>query len=75
MGEEVTAYIRLKDNSKSLTRNEIKEFCKGKISHFKVPRFVIVVDDFPRTVSGKIQKFKFMSMFAEKLEEARKSEK
>lgn len=68
MGEEVAAFIRLKDKSKRLSREDIKNFCKGKISHFKIPRFVITVDEFPRTASGKIQKFKFVEVFAEKIE-------
>ena len=67
MGEEVGAFIRLKELSKLLTRNDIKAFCSGNISHFKVPRFVIVVDDFPRTLSGKVQKFKFLELFQNEL--------
>ncbi|CRK94406.1 CLUMA_CG007913, isoform A [Clunio marinus] len=53
LGEEVAAFIRVKDNSTHVTQNDIKEFCSGKLAHFKVPRFVIIVDEFPRTVSGK----------------------
>lgn len=67
MGEEVGAFIRLKDNSKPLTRDDIKTFCKDKLSHFKIPRYVIVVDEFPRTVSGKVQKFKFFQTFESEL--------
>ena len=63
MGEEVGAFIRLKDDSKTLSREDIKNFCKGKLSHFKIPRYVVVVNEFPRTVSGKIQKFKFLELF------------
>jgi fatty-acyl-CoA synthase len=56
-GEEIMAWIKLK---KGVTAGaeEIKDFCKGKIAHFKVPRYIKFVDDFPMTVSGKIQKFK-----------------
>ena len=68
MGEEVGAFIKLKDSSELLTRDDIKAFASGKISHFKVPRFVIVVDNFPRTLSGKVQKFKFLEMFKNELE-------
>jgi medium-chain acyl-CoA ligase, mitochondrial len=67
LGEEVGAFVRLKDNSKPLTRDEVKEFCHGKLSYFKVPRYVVTVNEFPRTLSGKIQKFKFMDVFAEQL--------
>jgi len=70
MGEEVAAFIRLEDNTKSITRDDIKKFCHGKLAHFKIPRYVITVDEFPRTVSGKIQKFRFTEVFADKLKEA-----
>ncbi|KAG5671256.1 hypothetical protein PVAND_001464 [Polypedilum vanderplanki] len=67
MGEEVGAFIKLKDSSKTLTQNDIKEFCKNNLAHFKVPKFVIIVEDFPKTLSGKIQKFKFLEFYADKL--------
>jgi medium-chain acyl-CoA ligase, mitochondrial len=67
MGEEVGAFVRLKDNSKPLTREDVKVFCNGKFAHFKIPRYVVLVDEFPRTLSGKIQKFKFLDVFGEKL--------
>ena len=37
---------------------ELREFCRGQIAHFKIPRYVRFVDDFPMTVTGKVQKFK-----------------
>ena len=67
MGEEVGAFIRLKDASKPLTRDDIKEFCSGKLSHFKIPRYVVTVHEFPRTASGKVQKFKFLQAFEAEL--------
>lgn len=70
MGEEVAAFIRLKDSSNNLTKNDIKEFCQGKLSHFKIPRYVVVVDEFPRTVSGKIQKFKFLEIFKNEIKKS-----
>ncbi|KAJ7315972.1 hypothetical protein JRQ81_002134 [Phrynocephalus forsythii] len=57
MGEEICASIRVKDGEEC-TAEEIKAFCKGKIAHFKIPRYVVFVKDFPLTVSGKIQKYK-----------------
>ncbi len=56
-GEELCVWIKVKDGQ-TLTEAEVKEFCKGKIAHFKIPRYVRFVSDFPMSVSGKIQKFK-----------------
>ncbi len=56
-GEEVAAYIQLKPGEEC-TEEEIKEFCKDKISYHKIPKFVFFIDEYPATASGKIQKFK-----------------
>ena len=56
MGEEVCAWIQLHPG-KSMTEDELKSFCHGQITHFKVPRHVRFVSEFPMTVTGKIQKF------------------
>lgn len=53
-GEAVCAVIRLRDRC---TEEEILEFCRGQIAHYKVPRFVRFVESFPMTVTGKVQKF------------------
>lgn len=58
------AFIRLKKNAKTLTPDDVKIFCQGRLSHFKIPQHVVIVDEFPRTLSGKIQKFKFPDVFA-----------
>nr|XP_029709407.1 acyl-CoA synthetase family member 2, mitochondrial-like isoform X1 [Aedes albopictus] len=63
MGEEICAYVRLKDSTMSLEHAEMKAFCKGKIAHFKIPKYLRIVDSFPKTVSGKIQKFKLVDLF------------
>ncbi|MEQ2225967.1 Acyl-CoA synthetase member 2 mitochondrial [Ilyodon furcidens] len=55
LGEQVCACIRLRAGQTS-TAEEIRDFCKGKISHFKIPHYVIFVDSYPLTVSGKIKK-------------------
>jgi fatty-acyl-CoA synthase len=55
LGESVAAWIRLKE---AASEDEIREFCKGKISHFKIPQYIRFVDAFPMTVTGKIQKFR-----------------
>ncbi|AGK53307.1 AMP-binding protein [Bacillus sp. 1NLA3E] len=56
-GEEVTAWIRLKEDT-TATSEEIRDYCKGKISRFKIPRYIEFCEAFPMTASGKIQKFK-----------------
>ncbi|MCR1990914.1 AMP-binding protein [Bacillus subtilis] len=56
-GEEAAAWIKLKD-SKSVSPDELKAYCKGKIARHKIPRYVIFTDDYPMTASGKIQKYK-----------------
>ena len=54
-GEELAAWVQLADGQ-TLTDDELKAWCKGKIAHFKVPRYVFFVDSFPMTVTGKIRK-------------------
>ncbi|XP_031532161.1 medium-chain acyl-CoA ligase ACSF2, mitochondrial isoform X2 [Vicugna pacos] len=66
MGEEICACIRLKKGEET-TAEEIKAFCKGKISHFKIPRYIVFVTDYPLTVSGKIQKFKLREQMEQHL--------
>jgi fatty-acyl-CoA synthase len=56
-GEELMAWIILRPGA-SLTEDDVKAFCRGTIAHFKVPRYVKVVEEFPITVTGKVQKFK-----------------
>jgi fatty-acyl-CoA synthase len=56
-GEELCAWIILKPGQ-SLSEEAIKAFCKGQIAHYKVPRYIRFVSEFPMTVTGKIQKFK-----------------
>jgi fatty-acyl-CoA synthase len=55
LGEAVAAWIRVKEPT---TEEEIREFCRGKIAHFKIPQYIRFVDAFPMTVTGKIQKFR-----------------
>ena len=56
-GEEVCAWVRLREG-RSLTLDELRDFCQGKIAHYKIPRYLKVTDEFPMTVTGKIQKYK-----------------
>src|SRR5215471_12460644 len=55
-GEEICAWIKLHQGS-SATPEEIREFCKGEIAHYKIPRYIEFVAEFPMTITGKIQKF------------------
>jgi fatty-acyl-CoA synthase len=50
--------VRLREGASPLGTEEVRAFCQGRIAHYKVPRYVHVVDEFPMTVTGKIQKYK-----------------
>ena len=52
-GEELCAWIKVRDGE-TLTEDDIRAFCKGKIAHYKIPRYVEFVEDFPMTVTGKV---------------------
>jgi fatty-acyl-CoA synthase len=56
-GEEVMAWVLAKPDT-SIDPEEIREFCRGRIAHYKVPRYVKLTDEFPMTVTGKVQKFR-----------------
>ena len=56
-GEELCAWIRMKPSAAApLDAAAVREFCSGKLAHFKIPRYVIVADEFPMTVTGKVRK-------------------
>jgi fatty-acyl-CoA synthase len=65
-GEEVMACVVLKPGVEA-TEEEIREFCRGRIAHFKVPRYVQFTDGFPMTVTGKIQKYRMREAAIEEL--------
>ena len=65
-GEEVMAWVKLRPGE-SADAEEIREFCRGRIAHFKVPRYVKVTTEFPMTVTGKVQKFRMREMAVEEL--------
>lgn len=68
-GEAICAWIKLR-KGEAATAGEIQDFCKGRIAHFKIPRFVRFVTDFPMTVTGKVQKFKMREI----MEQERKAD-
>ncbi|RKT83741.1 fatty-acyl-CoA synthase [Saccharopolyspora antimicrobica] len=55
-GEELMAWVRLREGAEPLTAEGLREFCTGKLAHYKIPRYVHLVDEFPMTVTGKIRK-------------------
>ena len=65
-GEEACAWIRLKPGAR-VTADDVRDFCRGRIAHYKVPRHVRFVDSFPMTVTGKVQKFVMRERMAEEL--------
>jgi fatty-acyl-CoA synthase len=65
-GEAVMVSVILRDGA-SLTEDQLREYCDGRIAHYKVPRYVAFVDAFPMTVTGKVQKFKMRDAAIEQL--------
>ena len=60
-GEEVMAWVMLKSDA-AASPDEIRDYCRGRIAHYKVPRYVKIADEFPMTVTGKIQKFRMREL-------------
>jgi fatty-acyl-CoA synthase len=67
-GEEVGAFVIRKDNA-TITEEDVRDFCRGKIASFKIPRYVFFVDSYPMTASGKIQKYKLRELGVKLLQE------
>ena len=65
-GEEIMAWVQLRDGADTTTE-DIKDFCRGTIAHYKVPRYIKFTDTFPMTITGKIQKFKMREQSVEEL--------
>ncbi len=55
-GEELMVWVRLREGAPALTAEALREFCSGRLAHYKIPRYVKVVDAFPMTITGKIRK-------------------
>ena len=56
LGEKVLAWVRVLPGE-TATEEEIRDYCRGRIAHFKIPEYIRFVDEFPMTVTGKVQKF------------------
>jgi fatty-acyl-CoA synthase len=65
-GEEVAAWVQLREGE-TANEEEIRAFCKGQIAHYKIPRYIRFVNEFPMTVTGKIQKFEMRRALAAEL--------
>ena len=67
-GEEVAAWIKLREGQ-TASEAEIREYCKGRLAHFKIPKYIRFVDEYPMTVTGKVQKYLIRENMAEELEQ------
>lgn len=65
-GEEIMAWIQL-HAGETATEEEIREFCEGHIAHFKIPKYIRFVEEFPMTVTGKLQKFRMREIAMEQM--------
>jgi fatty-acyl-CoA synthase len=65
-GEELVAWIQVREGA-HVSRDDLVAYCTGRIAHFKIPRYVHVTDDFPMTVTGKIQKYRMRELSIEQL--------
>ncbi len=66
-GEEICAWVKLRAGE-SASAEELREYCRGKIAHFKIPRHVRFVETFPMTVTGKVKKFEMRAQMTRELE-------
>jgi fatty-acyl-CoA synthase len=70
-GEELMAWVRLRPGAQPLTAEALRSFCSGQLAHYKIPRYVHVVDEFPMTVTGKVRKVEMRERAAEILGDQR----
>lgn len=68
-GEELMAWVRMREGAEPLTAQAVRAYCAGRLAHFKIPRYVHVVEEFPMTVTGKIRKIEMRAMATRLLEE------
>jgi fatty-acyl-CoA synthase len=66
-GEELMVWVRLRPGSAELTAESLRTFCTGQLAHYKIPRYVHIVDEFPMTVTGKVRKVEMRERSAELL--------
>jgi len=66
-GEELMVWIRMRSGAADITEAALRKFCMGNLAHFKIPRYLRIVDDFPMTVTGKVRKVEMRRIAAEHL--------
>jgi fatty-acyl-CoA synthase len=66
-GEELCAWVKMKSGAEPLDAAAVRAFCEGRLSHYKIPRYVMVVEEFPMTVTGKIRKVQMREESTERL--------
>jgi fatty-acyl-CoA synthase len=66
-GEELVAFLRLRHGAETPTQESIRAFCDGKLAHFKAPRYIEVLDEFPMTVTGKVRKVDLRSLAMDRI--------
>jgi fatty-acyl-CoA synthase len=66
-GEELCAWVRMRSGAEPLTADSVREYCRGQLAHFKVPRYVMLVEEFPMTITGKIRKVEMRERSIESL--------
>ena len=69
-GEEIMAWIKTRSGT-TLTEEEIRAFCRGRIAYYKIPRYIWFVEEFPMTVTGKLQKYKMRELALARLQQER----
>jgi fatty-acyl-CoA synthase len=67
LGEELVAWVRLRDGAEAITADALRAFCTGRLAHYKIPRYVRIVDGFPMTVTGKVRKVEMREVSIEEL--------
>ena len=68
-GEELMAWIIMREGVPALTVDGVREFCTGQLAHYKIPRYVHITDSFPMTVTGKIRKVEMRDRATELIEQ------
>lgn len=66
-GEELCAWIRMRPGAEPITAESLKQFCDGQLAHYKVPRYVELVEEFPMTVTGKVRKVEMREVTSARL--------